>query len=236
MCSFVNPAAAVVHVCQQVFFLEFVQTRDSFVSRVLTDFALVVHGVVVVFVVRPGPVVRFLRGRFRAGHFLLALALFLLRIFVDARCGSSDFGLAGFGLTLGHGALLAWAFVGSGGKLATLLRLRGLLTLLVVQRALLFLLAKSSLAEALLAWVLLLLLLLAVAVLTLLAIAILVLLSILIFALQLLVVALVFLLTVSLTLTLLAIVVLCHLLTVLLLTTVLRHSFGKLRLKDQVTS
>ena len=83
MCSFVNPAAAVSRVSGLLCFVFLY--NSILVSGVLTNFALVVHGVVVVFVVRPGPVVQFLGRRFRAGHFLFALALFLLRIFVYAR-------------------------------------------------------------------------------------------------------------------------------------------------------
>ena len=143
------------------------------------------------------------------GHLLSVLALFLLQL---SRFAS--FGFAGFRLALGHRAWLtrlAGAFVG---RLATLLAVHRLLLVL--------------LAEALLAWVLLVLLLL--------SIAVLVLLAILIVALLLLVIALVILLAVTMVLTLLAIFVLAALLTVLPLLTVLRHSFRKSRLKDQVTS
>lgn len=154
--------------------------------EVLTNFALVVHSVVVVFIVCPARLADRL-----VGHLFSVLALFPLLQLP---------GFASFRLALGHSALLP----GLAGALVE--RLAALL--------------------ALLAWVLLLLLIL--------SIAVLILLTILIFALLLLVIALLVLLAVTLVLTLLAIVVLAALLTVLL--TVLRHSFGKLRLKDQVTS
>lgn len=178
------------------------------------DSALVVHGVVVVFVVGAAG---FADGL--VGHRVCGFALFLVRF-----CGFAGFRLAGFWLAFGQGALLAGLDGLDGalvGKLATLL------ALLAVHGALLFLLAVALLAEALLAWVLLFLFLLSIAVLLLLAI--------LVFALRLLVIALVFLLAVTLDLTLLAVIILAGLLTVLLLATILRHSFGKLRLEDQVT-
>ena len=165
----------------------------------LTDFALVVHGVVVVFVVFPAR----LAGEL-VGHLLSVLALLLVRLLQLS-------GFAGFRF-LGHGALLAGLARAFGGRLTTLLA--GL--------------AEAGLAWVLLTWVLLVLLVL--------SIAVLIWLAILISALLLLVVALVVLLAVTLTWSLLAIIVLAALLTVLLLLTVLRHSFGKLRLKDQVTS
>lgn len=159
-----------------------------------------VYSVVVVFVVCP--------ARLADGlviHLLSVLALFLLPQLPR---------FAGFRLALGHGALLARACVG---------RLAALLALLAIHRVLLILLA-----EALLAWVMLVLLLQSMAVLVLLAI--------LIFALLLLIIALVVLLAITLFLTLLVKIILAALLTVLLLLTVLRHLFGKLRLEDQVTS
>ena len=183
-------------------------------GEALTNFALVVHGVVVVFVVFPASLADGL-----VGHFLSVLALFLL-LFPELS-GFAGSRFAGFRPALGHGALLAGlarAFVG---------RLAGLLTLLA--ETLLALLAETLLA--LLAWVLRVLLVLLV-----LSVAVLVLLTIWIFALLLLLIALVVLLGVALALTLLAVIILAALLTVLLLLTVLRHSFGKLRLNDQVTS
>lgn len=167
-----------------------------------SNFALVVHCVVVVFIVCPA---RLADGFI--GHLFSVLAIFLiLRL--------SRF--AGFGLALGHGALLAGlpglpgAFAGS---------------LAALHEALLVLLP-----QALLAWVLLLLALL-------LSITILVLLAILILTLALLIITLALvLLIVTLALVLLIVALVLTLLAVLLLLTVLRHSFGKLRLKDQVTS
>lgn len=155
-----------------------------------------IHGIVVVFVVRPA---RLADGF--VGHLLSVLVLFLLLP------GLASFGFARFRLALGHGALLAGLARASVEGLAALL------------------------AVPLLAGVLLLLLLL-----LLLSIAALVLLAIWILALLLLIIALVFWLAVTLVLTLLAIIVLAALLAVLLLLTVLRHSLGKLGLKDQVTS
>ena len=207
---------------------------ERLLGEVLTNFALVVHGVVVVFVVFPASLADGL-----VGHFLSVLALFLLLflelsgfagfmfagfMFAGFRFAGfrfAGFRFAGFRPALGHGALLAGlagAFVG---------RLAGLLTLLA--ETLLALLAETLLA--LLAWVLRVLLVLLV-----LSIAVLVLLTVWIFALLLLLIALVVLLGVALALNLLAVIILAALLTVLLLLTVLRHSFGKLRLDDQVTS
>lgn len=164
-----------------------------------SNFALVVHCVVVVFIVCPA---RLADGFI--GHLFSVLAIFLiLRL--------SRF--AGFGLALGHGALLAGLPGAFAGSLAAL------------HEALLVLLP-----QALLAWVLLLLALL-------LSITILVLLAILILTLALLIVTLALvLLIVTLALVLLIVALVLTLLAVLLLLTVLRHSFGKLRLKDQVTS
>lgn len=164
-----------------------------FCESTSSNFALVVHGIVVVFVVRPA---RLADGF--VGHLLSVLVLFLLLP------GLASFGFAGFRLALGHGALLAGLARASVEGLAALL------------------------AVPLLAGVLLLLLLLSIAALVLLAVWIL--------ALLLLIIALVFWLAVTLVLTLLAIIVLAALLAVLLLLTVLRHSLGKLGLKDQVTS
>jgi len=188
------------------------------------NFALVVHGVVVVFVVCPAGLADGL-----VCHLFSVLALFLLQlsgfaIFLLFQLpGFASFVLAGFRLAFGHGALLGGlpgAFV------------RRLAALLAIHRALLFLLAKT-----LLAWVLLVLLPLSIAVLVLLAVLIVALLLLvkalllLLIALLLLVIALLVLLAVTLVLALLAIIVLAALLTVLLLLTVLRHSFGKLGLK-----
>ncbi len=235
MCSGVKPLRAVwVSVCAC--------GKIRLLLKVLTDSALVIHGVVVGFVVGPA---RLADGL--GGYLLCALGfVFLLSVHWFARFGFASFrfsslgfaslgfaslgfaslGFASLGLAFGHGTGLgglARAFAG---------RLAALLTLWAGHGALWFLLAIGLLSEcllavALLAWILLLLLLL--------SIAVLVLLAILIFALQLLVIALFFLLAVTLVFTLLAILVLAHLLTVGLLATVLRHSFGKLRLKDQVT-
>ena len=120
----------------------------------------------------------------------------------------AGFGFAGFRLALGHGALLAGLPEAFIGRLAALLAL---------------------LTEAL-AWVLFVLALL-------LSITVLVLLTILILALLLLIKTLaLLLLIVTLALILLIVTSVLTLLAVLLLLTVLRHSFGKLRLKDQVTS
>ena len=151
-----------------------------------------IHGIVVVFVVRPA---RLADGL--VGDLLAVPVLFLLL------SGLASFRFAGFRLALGHGASLA----GLSG--ASVWRLTALL------------------AVSLLAWVLLLLLLLSIAVLVLLAVWIL--------SLLLLIIAPVFWLAVNLVRTLLAIIILAALLAVLLLLAVLRHSFGKLGLKDQVT-
>ena len=173
----------------------------------LTDSALVVYGVVVGFIIGPA-----------------GLAEGLLLRLVDAFAvffGRWVLGFAGFGLVLGHGALLALLALLAGltgplfaGRLPTLralLAAHGVLLLL--------------LADTLLAWVL-----------GVLSVAILVLLTVWIFALRLLAIALFVLLVLTLVEARLAVFVLPGLLAVLLLLTVLGHSFGKLGLQDQVTS
>ena len=231
-CSFFSFYVSVLYAGKRKRFVSFYLFR-------LTDSALMIHGIVVVFVVRPA---RLAADRLRVSHLLLLLGGFfsLVLVFFFQFAGFGTFRLVvGVGLTLGHHwsllALLTGAF---GGSLATWLLAR-----LAVRGGLRFrlLLAVSLLlAVPLLAVTLLLAVRLLIRVLRflwLLSIAILVLLAILVFALQLLVIGLLIWLAVTLALTLLAVVVRTGLLPVLLLllATVLRHPFGKLGLKDQVT-
>ena len=173
----------------------------SFQEGRLTDSALVVHGAVVGFIIGPAGLAEGLVLHLR-DVFTVCVGLWVL-------------GFAGFGLVLGHGALLAllaglaWALLV--GSLTTL----G--ALLAAHEVLLLLLAKTLPAEALLAWVL-----------WVLSVAVLVLLAVWIFVLLLLAIALFFLLAVTLFEALLIVIVLPALLAVLLLLTVLGHSFGQL--------
>ena len=217
MCSLVKPAAAGFTRQQTP-----IWTFECFV-KVLTNSALVVHRIVVVLVVGPA---RLADGL--VGHFLSVLALFpLLQLSGFGGFGFASFRFDGFGLALGHGALLTGAFVG---RLAALLAIHGalifllsLLSLLTIRGALIFLLAEALLARVLLVLALVL------------SVAVLALLAVLVFGLLLLIITLV-LLAVLIFALLLLLVTWAALLAVLLLLTVLRHSFGKLRLDDQVAS
>lgn len=182
----------------------------SFSEGRLTDSALVVHGVVVGFIMGPAGL-----GEGLVLRLLDALAVSF---------GLWVLGFAGFGLVLGHGALLALLALlpGLAGLTGALFagRLPTLRALLAAHGVLLLLLA-----DILLAWVL-----------GVLSVAVLVLLAVWIFALLLLAIALFVLLALTLVEARLAVFVLPGLLAVLLLLTVLGHSFGKLGLQEQVTS